>query len=107
MIKPRKLNPRRNAVRLAAIVLGISWGHSPMTAAGKAGVQERQAPSVQFRDIHPLNPFTRPLRLAEKRETRFDARVIQEAAHRQAAVQFSPPVPFDERGDDCFQRDAV
>ena len=65
------------------------------------------ASSLQLRDIHTFNSLTGPLRLAEKREARFDARVIQEATYGQAAAELSPPVPLHERGHDLLQRDAV
>lgn len=80
---------------------------SDCVASTKNEFRTKAAPSLQFRNIHSLNPLAGPLGLAEKREARFDARVIQEAAHRQATVKFSPPVPLDERGDNFLQRNAV
>lgn len=70
-------------------------------------VHERQAPSLQLRNVHAFNPLARPLGFAEKREARFDARIVEETTYRQATMKFSPPMPLDKRGDDCFQRNAV
>ena len=52
-------------------------------------------PLLKLRDIHPLDPLARPRRFAEEGKAGFDARIVEEAAHRQATSQFSPPMPFD------------
>ena len=53
------------------------------------------AGSRQLRDIHPLHPLARPRRLAQKRETGFDAWIVEETAHRQAPAELNPPVAFN------------
>lgn len=63
--------------------------------------------SGQLRDIHPLHPLARPGRLAQKRKTGFDARIVEETAHRQTTVKLRPPMAFDQGSHNGLQRDAV
>ena len=65
------------------------------------------AGSRQLRDIHPLHPLARPWGLAEKREARFHARVVEETAHREATAELSPPVALDQGRHDGLKRHAV
>lgn len=65
------------------------------------------AGSRQLRDIHPLHPLARPRRLAQKRETGFDAWIVEETAHRQAPAELNPPVAFNQGRHDGLKRHAV
>ena len=65
------------------------------------------AQSIQLRDIHPFDPLARPRRFAEEGKAGFDARIVEETAHRQAPAQLSPPMAFDEDGHNRLQRHAM
>ena len=93
----------------------MSWSDSVGSEDGAASgianrtgcVCSRQGVLFKFSDIHALHPLARPGRFTKERETRFDARIVEEAAHRQATGQLSPPMPLDQCGHDSLQRNAV
>lgn len=57
--------------------------------------------------IYILHPLARPGRLAQKRETGFDAWIVEETAHRQAPAELNPPVAFNQGRHDGLKRHAV
>lgn len=61
----------------------------------------------EFRDEHLFNSLARPRRLAQKRQTRLDCRVMTKATDGHSCAQFRPPVPCDQGRDDGFQSDSV
>src|SRR6185295_3191612 len=63
--------------------------------------------SLQLRDEHVLDPGPRPWSFAKKRQTGFDAGIVEKTANGNAARQLLPSMPLDKSGDDGFQRDAV
>lgn len=74
---------------------------------GKIDGPPARTPSWQFGDIHAFHPLACPGRLAQKRETGFDAWIVEETTHRQTTAQLGPPVAFDQGRHDGLQRDAV
>jgi hypothetical protein len=56
---------------------------------------ERGEALEEFRDKHLFNSLARPWRLSQKRQARFDRRVMTKAADRHTRTKFRPAVPCD------------
>src|SRR5690606_37779072 len=101
----------RSSVKLALISSSVSRCSTcalcSMVLRGSITRAPGAAPLAQHEEVQPLDLLARPRRAAQEPEARSDARLVREAAQRDALGQARPAVVRLQVGDDALERQAV